>query len=75
MIVLRRKPGQGVHIGHDIRIIVKEVKVSKSVQLGIDAPASIPVHRLEIYEKIRLENRAATRGDALGWLRRARNET
>jgi carbon storage regulator len=38
--------GEEILIGHDITIIVVEVR------LGIDAPKKVPVHRREIYDVI-----------------------
>ena len=74
MIVLRRKIGQAIRIGDDIRIIVTETEPNTRVHLGIEAPATVPVHRLEIYEKIQNENCAAIQGDVLAWLEEAVNE-
>lgn len=68
MMVLRRKVGDAIRIGDDIRIIVTEVEPGRRVHLGIEAPAALPVHRLEIYELIRTENRAAAQGNAMAWL-------
>ena len=75
MIVLRRNVGSAIHIGKDIRIVVTEMEPNTRVHLGIEAPISIPVHRLEIYEKIQQENCAATQGDTLAWLQGAANDT
>ena len=44
-------------IGDDIRITVIEIRGSKSVRIGIEAPANVPIHRLEVYEAIRREKR------------------
>lgn len=41
-----------------MKITIVEVK-GNHVKLGIDAPASVKVHREEIYERIQQENRRA----------------
>jgi len=68
MMVIRRKCGQSFHIGDDIRITVQDIQNGKNVRFGIEAPVEIPVHRLEIYERIQEENRASSSGDSLKWL-------
>ncbi|OIO68416.1 MAG: carbon storage regulator [Zetaproteobacteria bacterium CG12_big_fil_rev_8_21_14_0_65_55_1124] len=75
MIVLRRRVGQAICIGNDIRIVITEVEPNTRAHLGIEAPTSIPVHRLEIYEKIHQENCAATQGDTMAWLKGAANDS
>lgn len=70
MIVFRRTAGQAIHIGNDIRIVITEVEPGKRVHIGIEAPLTTPVHRLEIYEHIRAENAAAAGGNALDWLQK-----
>jgi carbon storage regulator len=45
-------------IGDDIEITVVDIRGDK-VRLGINAPRDIMVHRKEVYEAIRRENRAA----------------
>ena len=62
MLVLTRKAGEGIVIGDDIRITVVELK-GGGVRIGIDAPRSTKVHRLEVYERIIQENREATQWD------------
>ena len=47
-------------VGDDIEITVVDVRGDK-VRLGINAPSEVPVHRKEVYEKIKLE-RGATGG-------------
>jgi len=69
MMVLRRKVGEAIRINDNIKIVVQEVQNGKVVRFGIEAPADIPVHRLEIFEQIQAENRAASSADALGWLK------
>jgi carbon storage regulator len=51
MLVLTRRSNQSIMIGDDIEVSVLSVMGDK-VRLGIDAPASIPVFRTEIYLEI-----------------------
>jgi carbon storage regulator len=60
MLVLTRKLNEKIMIGDDIEIIVVNVGEEK-VQLGINAPRSIPVHRREVYDEIVRENLLASR--------------
>ena len=62
MLLLSRKPGQGIRIGSDIIITVKEVR-GRQVRLGIEAPGEVPVYREEIYRAIQKANRAAAAPD------------
>jgi carbon storage regulator len=55
MLILTRKLGERINIGDDIIITLLEIKGAQ-IKLGIDAPASIGIHRHEIYERIRKEN-------------------
>ena len=58
MLVLTRRVGEGITIGTNIRVVVVEIKGGQ-VRLGIEAPASISIHRDEIYAKVREENQKA----------------
>lgn len=64
MLILSRKLGESLVI--DGRIHIKIVRVEGDViKIGIEAPADIPVHRLEVYEEIQRSNQQAlTRQDA-----------
>jgi carbon storage regulator len=42
-------------IGDSIEVIVVDIR-GEQVQLGINAPKSVPVHRREVYEAIVREN-------------------
>jgi len=55
MLVLARKAGEAVQIGDGITIYVVEIR-GRQVRLGIEAPAHLPVHRSEVYDRIRDEN-------------------
>ena len=65
MLLLTRKLGENIRIGDDVKITIVEVK-GNHVKLGIDAPASMQVHRKEIYERIQQENRRNQAGAAAG---------
>lgn len=58
MLVLSRKKGQSIMIGHDIEISVIDVQ-GEQIRLGINAPRNISVHRKEVFEEIISENRQA----------------
>ena len=61
MLVVTRKRNEAVVIGEGI-----EVRVLRhgrdGVRLGITAPASVAVHRQEVYETIRAANTSAASG-------------
>jgi len=57
MLVLKRKLGERIIIGNEIVLTVVQVK-GRFVRLGIQCPASIPVHREEVYQRIRAEQSA-----------------
>lgn len=59
MLVLSRQRDETIMIGDDIEITVVDIRGDK-VRLGISAPASVPVHRKEVYEAIKRENREAS---------------
>lgn len=56
MLVLTRYAHQSVMIGDDVQIVVLDIK-GKQVKLGIEAPANVPVHRFEIYQRIQEEKK------------------
>ena len=58
MLVLTRKKGQSLMIGNDIEISLVDIQ-GDQVRIGINAPKSVPIHRKEIFEEIREENRLA----------------
>lgn len=54
MLILTRRIGEALMIGDEVNITVLGVK-GNQVRFGINAPISIPVHRKEIYLKIKEE--------------------
>jgi len=52
MLVLSRKLNEVIMIRDDIEITVIAIKNS-SIRLGITAPKNTPIHREEIYKKIK----------------------
>ena len=52
MLVLSRKKNESIIINDDITIVVVEIRGDK-VRLGVDAPKDVPVHRMEVYDAIR----------------------
>jgi carbon storage regulator len=59
MLVLSRSRDESIMIGDNIVVTIVDIRRDK-VRLGIDAPSEIPVHRREVYEAIRRENRRAS---------------
>jgi carbon storage regulator len=57
MLILTRKVGEVIMIGDDIVVKVLGVR-SGQVKIGIEAPRELPVHRHEIFERIKSEDAA-----------------
>ena len=51
MLILTRRPGESVKIGHDITVTVLGVR-GNQLRLGFSAPLHVAVHRQEVYERI-----------------------
>ncbi|HOO72330.1 MAG TPA: carbon storage regulator CsrA [Spirochaetota bacterium] len=62
MLVLARKLNESIMIGDEIEVVVIDIK-GDQVKLGIRAPKSVTVHRMEIYQEIKQENIAATKSE------------
>jgi len=58
MLVFTRRRDEAIMIGDSIEVRVLRVG-RDGVRLGVTAPAAVAVHRREVYEQIRDENRAA----------------
>lgn len=64
MLVLSRKKSEVIVVGGSdaehatIRIVVLEIG-NGFVKLGIEAPASVPVHRMEVWQRIQTDQTVA----------------
>jgi carbon storage regulator len=60
MLVFTRKRDEAIMIGDGVEIRI--LRVGKDgVRIGVSAPPSVSVHRREVYDQIREENRSAAR--------------
>ena len=59
MLILTRRVGESVMLGDEVTITVLSVK-GNQVRVGVNAPRHAPVHREEIYERIKHERRLST---------------
>jgi len=57
MLILTRKVGEAIMIGENIVVKVLGVR-SGQVKIGIEAPRDLPVHRQEIFERIKSEEQS-----------------
>lgn len=62
MLILTRRIGETLNIGDDVQVTVLGVK-GNQVRLGVNAPKEIPVHREEIYQRIKKEKEAGHTDD------------
>lgn len=51
MLILTRRVDENIKIGDDITVTILGVN-GNQVRIGIAAPASVSVHREEIYQKV-----------------------
>jgi carbon storage regulator len=54
MLILTRRVGETLMIGDEVTVTVLGVK-GNQVRIGVNAPRDVPVHREEIYERIKRE--------------------
>jgi carbon storage regulator len=57
MLILTRRIGETVMIGDDVETTVLDVR-GNQVRIGITAPRNVPVHRGEVYERIKRQRQA-----------------
>lgn len=63
MLVLSRKKGESIEIGEGTVVVtIVEIRGDK-VRVGIEADTDIPVHRLEVAERIRQEEEALKKSE------------
>jgi len=54
MLILSRRQGEAIRIGDNIEVKIMACS-GGNVRIGISAPSEIPVHREEIYERIKAD--------------------
>ena len=57
MLILTRRIGETLNIGDEVQVTVLGIK-GNQVRIGVNAPKNIPVHREEVYERIKAEKAA-----------------
>ncbi len=55
MLILTRKLGEAIIIGHDIKVTFLDIR-GKQIRVGIEAPKGLAVHREEVWRLIRDQN-------------------
>lgn len=59
MLVLTRKCNEVIRIGDNIEVSIVSIE-GDQVKLGISAPDSVDIHRMEVFEAIQKQNSEAT---------------
>ena len=62
MLILTRRINETLNIGDDVQVTVLGIK-GNQVRIGINAPRDVPVHREEIYQRIKREERMNAQND------------
>jgi len=57
MLILTRRVGETLMIGDDVTVTVLGIK-GNQVRVGVSAPKEVSVHREEIYERIKQEQKS-----------------
>jgi carbon storage regulator len=58
MLILTRRVGEAVVIGEEVTVTVLGVK-GNQVRIGVNAPKTVSVHREEIFDRIKNEQKDA----------------
>lgn len=59
MLVLTRKVGESLIIGDDVKVTILSVRGAEA-RIGVEADESIPIHREEIYMRIKQQQKHST---------------
>ena len=65
MLVLTRRAGESFLVGTDITVTVISIDANQ-VRIGIAAPKEVPVHREEVFKRIREEGDSKKKNDIDG---------
>ena len=60
MLILTRRVGETLMVGDEVTVTVLGVK-GNQVRIGVNAPKEVAVHREEIYDRIKNEEKKAAR--------------
>ena len=52
MLILTRRVNEKLMVGDDVTVTVLSIS-GNQVRIGVNAPRHVPVHREEIYEKVK----------------------
>ena len=55
MLVVTRKPGEGIKVGDDVEITIVKID-DNSVKVSINAPKEVKILRSELYKEVGEEN-------------------
>ncbi len=73
MLILSRRVGETLMIGDEVTATVLGIK-GNQVRIGVNAPKEIAVHREEIYERIKAEERKQMRNKRSEFSNRRQNK-
>ena len=62
MLIITRRKGQRICLGHDIELVITDISRS-GVKIGVIAPASLTILRGEVRDAVEQANRDAASGD------------